>query len=73
MFAVEHFVVSFSLGLLLALPVYYWTSTTGTVSSRGWVTSDGFIAVSRLLRLFLCFSVSSGALLLLHLRLDGVL
>src|SRR4030042_5919388 len=54
--------VSFSLGLLLALPVCYWTRTTSTRSSWGGGTHGCFIIVLGLLRLFLYFSASSGAL-----------
>lgn len=73
MLTLEHFVTSYSLALVLVLLGSYLTSTTGTPSSWDGQTGDGYITPSHLLRYFLYYSLSSGALLLLHLRLDGII
>lgn len=73
MLTVEHFIVSFSLGLFLAFLGSSSTLTTGTPMSWGGPMEDGYITLLRILQLLFYYTACAGVSLLLHLRLDGIL
>ena len=73
MWLVEHFVVSFFVALFFVALAYSSIWITGTPMLRGQSMGDGSTTLWRVLQWCCYFSASSGVLLLLHLRLDGIL